>query len=58
MSRTYRDTPDYYDDYYRHPKLHNEASKLDEILHDVELMDYPLSGVNHLKSREHFLLTS
>lgn len=58
MSRTYRDTLDYYEFYYRHPKTHNELSKLDQILHDIELDDYPLSGVNHLRSREHYLIAS
>lgn len=55
MSRTFRNAEGSYHYYLRHPKTHNELSKLDEILHDVELMDYPISGINHLKSREHSL---
>lgn len=58
MSRTFRSTEGIYHSYYRHPRTHNEMAKLDGILHDVELTEYPISKFNHLRTREHSLPTS
>lgn len=58
MARTYRATEGVYHSYFRHPRVHNELSKLDTIIHDVELAEYPMSKLNHMKSREHSLPSS
>lgn len=51
MSRTHRNTEALSNSYFRHPKTENERKQLDAFLHDVELLDYPVSGINHARKR-------
>ena len=55
MSRTNRNLDGMHRYAFRYPKTENERSQLDTILHDEELMNFPVSKVNHMKSREHNL---
>jgi hypothetical protein len=50
MSRTIRKRP-YSKFLYRYPKSTNEKSKLNEILNDPELKDFPLTKRNRMQSR-------
>jgi hypothetical protein len=58
MSHTFRRTEGWHSGALRFPKTENERKQLDGILHDPELMEFPLSGLNHLKAREHNLPTA
>jgi len=56
MSRTYRNVEHFHSGAFRHPHTENERKQLDGIIHDVELeLDYKISGLNHMKAREHQL---
>ena len=55
MSRTIRNLDGMHRYALRYPKTENERSQLDTILHDEELMNYPVSKVNHMRAREHNL---
>lgn len=55
MSRTFRNTGFRY---FRRPHTENERKQLEGILHDPELMEFTVSGLNHMKSREHHLPSS
>ena len=50
MSRTIRKRP-YYKMWFRHPKSTGEKSKLNEILNDPELRDFPLTKRNRMQAR-------
>ena len=58
MSRTNRNVEHIHSGALRHPHTFNEIRQLDGILQEGELEEYPLSGFNHLKAREHNLPTS
>lgn len=56
MSRTYRQTEGWHSGAIRFPHTENERKQLDGIIHDVQLeLDCPISGLNHMKAREHKL---
>ena len=55
MSRTNRNLDGMHRYALRYPKTENERSQLDTILHDEELMNFPVSKVNHMRAREHNL---
>ena len=55
MSKTYRNTEGWHNGAFRHPHTENERKQLDGLLHDPELMELPVSGLNHLRAREHQL---
>ena len=55
MSRTRRNLEGMHRCAIRYPKTKNERSQLDAILRDVELLEFPVSKINHLKSRENLL---
>jgi len=55
MSRTHRNLEGMHRCAFRYPKTKNERTQLDTILHDSELMELPVSKVNHLKTRRHNL---
>jgi len=55
MSRTHRNLEGMHRCAFRYPKTKNERTQLDTILHDSELMELPVSKVNHLKSRKNLL---
>jgi hypothetical protein len=58
MSRTNRNLEGMHKGALRFPHTFNEIRQLDGILQEEELKEYPLSGFNHLKAREHQLPTS
>ena len=58
MSSTNRNVEHIHSGALRHPHTFNEIRQLDGILQEEELKEYPLSGFNHLKAREHQLPTS
>lgn len=39
----------------RFPKTENERKQLEGVLHDPELLEFPVSGLNHIKARENKL---
>jgi hypothetical protein len=55
MSRTHRNTEGWHSGAFRHPHTENERKQLDGVLHDPELLELPVSGLNHLRAREHQL---
>ena len=55
MSRTFRKTEGWHNGAIRFPHTENERKQLDGVLHDPELMELPVSGVNHMRAREHQL---
>lgn len=55
MSRTYRNLDGMHQCAIRFPKTENERKQIDGILHDEDLMQYPVSKLNHLKARGHNL---
>jgi hypothetical protein len=55
MSRTNRNLEGMHRCAFRYPKTKNERTQLDTILHDNELMELPVSKVNHMKARGHNL---
>ena len=55
MSRTHRNTEGWHSGAFRFPHTENERKQLDGVLHDPELMELPVSGLNHMRAREHQL---
>lgn len=55
MSRTYRSTEH---KWYRRPKTMNEKAQLNGFLHDPDIVDRPVSGINHAKKRKTHLPSS
>ena len=58
MSRTFRNLEGMHKGALRFPHTFNEIRQLDGILHEEDLEGLPVSGLNHMKSREHTLPTS
>ena len=58
MSRTNRNVEHIHSGALRFPHTFNEIRQLDGILHEEDLEGLPVSGLNHMKSREHTLPTS
>jgi hypothetical protein len=58
MSRTYRSAEGWHSGALRFPHTFNEIRQLDGILHEEDLEGLPVSGLNHLKAREHNLPTA
>ena len=58
MSRTNRNLEGMHSGALRFPHTFNEIRQLDGILHEEDLEGLPVSGLNHMKSREHTLPTS
>ena len=58
MSRTYRNTEGWHSGAYRFPHTFSEIRQLDGILHEEDLEGLPISGVNHMRVREHQLPTA
>jgi hypothetical protein len=58
MSRTFRKTDGMHKGALRFPHTFSEIKNLDAILHDDELDDFPISGLNHMRAREKNLPTS
>lgn len=58
MSRTYRKTENMHRYAYRFPHTFNEIRQLDAVLHEEDLEGLPVSGLNHMRSRERNLPTS
>lgn len=57
MSRTYRNLEGMSHCALRRPRTFNEIRQLDGILYDEDLNEYNVSGMNHIRSREHQLPT-
>jgi hypothetical protein len=55
MSHTFRRTEGWHSGALRFPHTENERKQLEGVLHDPELMELPVSGLNHMKAREHHL---
>jgi hypothetical protein len=58
MTRTRRNLEGMHRGALRFPHTTKEIRQLDAIVNDPELKDYPVSGLNHMKSREHNLPTA
>jgi len=58
MTRTHRNLEGMNRGGLRFPQTTKEIRQLDAIVNDPELKDYPVSGLNHMKSREHNLPTA
>ena len=58
MSRTFRRTEGMHRYAYRFPHRFSEIRQLDGILHEEDLEGLPISGLNHIRSREHNLPTA
>ena len=58
MSRTHRNIEWIHSGALRFPHTFNEIRQLDGILHEEDLEDFPVSGLNHMKSREQELPTA
>lgn len=58
MSRTYRSTENIHRYALRLPHTFSEIKQLHGILYEEELSEFPVSGLNHIKSRWHKLPTS
>jgi hypothetical protein len=62
MSRTFRSTEGWHSGAphgaYRCPHTFSEIKQLDGVLHEEDLEGLPVSGANHMKSREHQLPTA
>jgi len=58
MTRTHRNLEGMHRGGLRFPQTTKEIRQLDAIVNDPELKDYPVSGLNHMKSREHNLPTA
>ena len=58
MSRTFRNTEGMHRYAYRFPHTFSEIRQLDGILHEEDLEGLPISGLNHIRSREHNLPTA
>jgi len=57
MSRTFRRTEGMHRYAYRFPHTFNEIRQLDGFLHEEDLEGLPVSGLNHIRAREHNLPT-
>jgi hypothetical protein len=55
MSRTFRKTDGWHNGALRFPHTFGEIKQLDGVLHEEDLEGLPVSGLNHMKSREHNL---
>ena len=55
MSRTHRNIEWMHSGALRFPHTENERKQLEGVLHDPELLELPVSGLNHMKAREHQL---
>ena len=58
MSKTYRNLKGMHSCAYRFPHTFNEIRQLDGILDNEDLMNFPISGFNHIKAREGKLPTA
>ena len=58
MSRTNRNVEHIHSGALRFPQTFNEIRQLDGILHEEDLEGLPVSGLNHMKSRENELPTA
>jgi hypothetical protein len=58
MARTRRNIEYIHSGALRFPHTTQEIRQLDAVINDPELKEYPLSGLNHMKSREHNLPTA
>jgi hypothetical protein len=58
MSRTFRNTDGMHRAALRFPHTFSEIRQLDGILHEEDLEGLPISGLNHIKAREHNLPTA
>jgi hypothetical protein len=58
MSRTHRNIEHIHHYAFRFPKTENERKQLNGILHDEEFLEFPVSGLNHMKKREKNLPSS
>ena len=58
MSRTHRDLEGMHSGALRFPHTFNEIRQLNGILDNEDLMDFPISGWNHIKTRETKLPTA
>ena len=57
MARTFRQMEGWNSGALRFPKTFNEIRQLDGVLHEEDLEGLPISGLNHMKSRENQLPT-
>jgi len=55
MSRTFRSTEGWHCGALKFPHTFSEIKQLDGVLHEKDLEGLPVSGLNHMKSREHNL---
>ena len=58
MSRTHRNIEWMHSGALRFPHTFNEIKQLDGVLHEEDLEGLPVSGLNHMKAREHQLPTA
>lgn len=58
MARTIRNLTGMHKYAFRFPKTENERKQLEGVLHDPELMEFSISKLNRIKSREHNLPSS
>ena len=58
MSRTNRNLDGMHRYALRFPHTFNEIKQLDGILHEEDLEGLPVSGLNHMRAREHHLPTA
>lgn len=58
MSRTFRNTKGMHRLALRFPHTFSEIRQLDGVLHEEDLEGLPVSGLNHIKAREHNLPTA
>lgn len=58
MSRTFRNTDGMHPAALRYPHTFSEIRQLDGVLHEEDLEGLPVSGLNHIKAREHNLPTA
>jgi hypothetical protein len=58
MSRTYRKIEGMHSGALRYPRTFSEIRQLDGVLHEEDFNDLPVSGLNHMKSRENQLPTA
>lgn len=58
MSRTFRSTESFHSGAFRFPHTFSEIRQLDGVLHEEDLEGLPISGVNHMRAREHRLPSS
>jgi hypothetical protein len=58
MARTRRNIEYIHSGALRFPHTTQEIRQLDAVINDPELEEYPLSGLNRMKSREHNLPTA